>query len=823
MLEREPGLGIFDAAYFLGAAWEIANGPNAALQHARITVNLGFDPTAIAAGVYPKDWQVHDLSHNATNVWEAVLRGRRVRIQTKRPNPQNDWILFDGVVTKCEPGWSGANVNKSRHATVYAQSIFATAANEPGQTLTGQWRRARDADLAVRDTAGDPEQSEKNACVEVLALPPIFNPRGLPNCHPEPLKFTRDEDDDVADEHVYVFADAGSPEAIPWTVAKILRYIEWAVMQPPPPLAGELVDVNRRSDTERGPFRLQLDRRWSSYGLKHRNLDVLLDPAVDINPTAGEGFAERALLRLLADVAVDHFNAIEAFAMIADRAGLMFYAESLATGSGTTQPFLRWTILGNHAGARDIHVDDGVSSTSPSIDSQYGNNSATAGIPADGRGLFLYVPTDGTLVSSSIWSTVAKENATEGQVLMDESGVRRGIRVQGEADEYEGSWDLLPGWRPDAWLDVDGSSQVAVDEALARIGTTAFNERYNLDEQSGVNLEQYGDVLRRWVLNEHGLYDPGAYKRNAGPWSSETVWEPFKFHTSGFVTNLDNRGDNGWTLRRRTFRPTIASFFEANPVKLGMLVQLSFDSGVTWQFHRVAVFNNPNECGIYFEENDLTQIADPTNPSVNFVTAFIRNRLRVRVHANIEGDDTLVAVAGRAARSYVEIDSVEYINRRGQFARQLRQSANSQLTGFGVTTPDRDDSAEAADLARRLRAEFQARKIAGRVMIPYLLRDGEAIWPGYRLGDEIVGILTQNSRTYMPLTGVATSEQPSTRVAGIVYRYRHDPAERVTELILERYTEVGATEGMAMKVPGDQRSPTIPDTANAVAATFPAS
>ena len=810
MLEREPGLGIFDVASFMGANWKVDQGPNGSLTTAQISVNLGIDPQALSVNIKPRDWEVHGLSDRRVNVWDQLLRGRRVRIQTKRQSPASDWIIFDGILTKVAPGWSGST-SSSRTATAFASDLFLAAANEPGQTILGQWRRSRAALMAQLGAMPDPDDPALQECVHVTALQTIFNPGGRPNCSPTPIDLNVIDDQT---EPVYVFTDVGDPEAEYWTVARILRYIDFALLQKPID-PGTNLDVPRTSDPDH-PEKMRRQGRWSAYGLDHANLDQLISAMVPLQAEFGSEFVDRNLLRVLPDVAIDHMNAIEAFSYVADRAGVMFSSRFVALAGGDTLGLLEWTVLGDHSGPGGDSYPTGGFNT--------GSASTGAGNPNTGdystRGLFLYVPSDVSDLPTSIYNANSRENATEGSIVMDESSVRRSVRVTGDADEFEGTWELRPGWLPDAWLDVDPNDSAAVSEAIERIRTAAFQQRYVLDkiEQPEV-LEAYGAVLRRWVLNEHGGYRAADYKRASGPWSTEAIWDPYDFRAEGSVDMLDVRGANGWSVRRRSFRPTIARFFDptavSDPVELGMLVQISYDGGQTWYYHEYSTWNDPRECGIYFKANDLASIIDPTDRRENFVSQFIRGNLRVRITANIQGDDALQGYAGPQARSWVEIDSNEYISRRGQYARQLRSQANSNLALGAVLTPDRDDSNEANGLAQRLRDEFQARRVTGNVTIPYLLRDGLAPWPGYRLGDEIVGILTSESRTFMPLRGNASGTQPSPRVVGITYRYQDSPAERTTELTLEAFTN-GDGSALRRYLPGDATQLTAPEAAASI-------
>ena len=244
--------------------------------------------------------------------------------------------------------------------------------------------------------------------------------------------------------------------------------------------------------------------------------------------------------------------------------------------------------------------------------------------------------------------------------------------------------------------------------------------------------------------------------------------------------------------------PTIGECWAENavdPVKLGIIVQVSVDGGATWPYDRIQKYNEPNECAITFAGNDLNAfIPDPLNyPSETFVTAYIKGLLRVRVLANIESDDAVVAVAPYRSSSPLQFIVTDHVSRRGQFRRQLRYAntptglaANSVLPGDGIALPlNVDDEPEAERLGIRLRNELEGRRVNGRVSIPYLLRDGAGPWLGYRIGDELLGIKTQDESTFVSLRGSSDPSKPAARIVAITYTYRDEPSERSTTLHIE--------------------------------------
>ncbi len=778
LLETAPGSGTFEPVSFLGDAWEVVHGENTDFPVARLAVRLGLRPDLYGpSDTLPVDWQVVDEAGDKANVWDALLGGRQVVIRTAREDGTDDWFIFWGVITRLEPGYSGAAGQGNRWATAYADSVLALAETEPGQTLIGQWRRSRGATIAVNGGEGDP-----NECRLVTAEPPTFNPGGKPNCARVPL--------DLDGEKVYVFTDPGAPDAEPWTLARALRYVQWAAMQPAPPMTGELYDVPFGAYGS-GPDWLAEFIGWTSYRLEHENLSSMLVPLLDRTDQAGSDALERALLRRLSDVCVDHMSTLEAFALLGGLGGLS-YTPIYLQGPTTPIVCLLWTLRG-YRDARKAAANKAASNRGLLKPGVSGDHQPAGGIepaPATARGVWVYVPSDGYVSAGrGIGDLVRDENSTEGSFSFDESGTRNAVRVLGDADQYEVTVELRPGWKPDAWVDVDPNDQAAVDAAIARIGTPEWDARYRLDKADGAALASHGHVLRRWVLNEHGGYLAADYQRAAGYWSDPTKWEPYRWFTEGHVFLLWIRGDDGWSARRRRFLPPLAQWFQegaSQPTEIGIVVELSFDGGTSWRYCDAQVLVEANECAIYFQSPDLTAIVDPGDDANDFVRAYIRGQLRVRVTANVEGDDAVVGAAPQRAASLLAPTRVDHVPQRGRLRRVWRHGANSELPTYGIDTPDdRDDGPEARYLAERLRFDLETRRVQAQVVLPYLLQDGGGPWEGYRPGDEVLGVITGHAQTRVPFTGSDDPALPAARITRISWRWRREPAETATVLAIE--------------------------------------
>jgi hypothetical protein len=248
------------------------------------------------------------------------------------------------------------------------------------------------------------------------------------------------------------------------------------------------------------------------------------------------------------------------------------------------------------------------------------------------RAVSLRIPHDPHLGYGNQADTIACSGPTEGQVILDDSGRRSAIRVMGEPICYEASFPLVPGWTPDAHWDVDQYDSAAMDAAVRYSRTDEWAADYTYE-----NLNTLAAVGRCWMLNEHGGLAAEDYARQTGPWSAWEKWDPFDFKT--IIPDLANRGDDGWSVRRRRFLQPASYWPETNKQqgRLPHIIEVSFN-GDAGPFHRLpaALDIDPYLCGVRIPMDDLriikdpSEAEDPTGGPVNFVTAYIRGKLRVQ-------------------------------------------------------------------------------------------------------------------------------------------------------------------------------------------------
>jgi len=805
-VELTPGTGYFVPVPAAVVSADVRVGANDRIPTAEVRLCLGWDGQGDQPNPMPRDWQVCK-GGRATNPWEFLLGGRRIRVGTARGDESVDWIIFDGYIERLEVGWSGASKDSTRWARMFATSVALAADREPSQFVVGQWRRSRGAVMALRDVkeqVGQGEEAEEleaaaRQCVNI-AVPCIFNLHGFRNCDPTPL---------VCDDGsvVYVFCDVDQPDAEAWTVARILRYIQWAALQPPLPQSeatgvSDIMDQDRFAVTDG-----VLKRGWTSVDLRHWNLDALLRPYLeDASDDGVPGDAPTALNRVMHDIrpnswAIEGMSVLEALALVADRANMLMSVKTLHTENGT-RTGLHFAVRGYReegglpqrgaVAAAVVSAGGGSPSVSGGGPSDVDTGAAQPAPPAPHPGEPVEPPTRGVYIhcaSDRAWERqggvaapipFGAASACEGSLLIDESQIRPRVMLVGGPHEIEVTAELKPGWTPDLGWDVP--SEDAVDGAVAELTSDAWARMYVPDLAAA---DAHAHLAGRlWVWNEDGAFAADQYRREWGPWSTDAAWDPVAFGTELGYVGLSKRGDNGWAPRRRPFKPTRASV--GGQITRDVVVQLSFDGGAIWRY--CATLQKTvlsKRAGIIFGLADLRTVVDSwqgdPGTGYSFAEAYIRGVLRVRVHACVEADDPLYVVRQPSGDAFAplnwwELARTENVQRKLRFdpARPSRPVANSVYASDGPYRtgqyPNFDPLPEVARHAQLLQSELELRRFSGQFTIPWLWRDGHGPEPGYWIGDEVLGVRTLSAHTYLPMVGSAASRACS-RIIGITWHY----------------------------------------------------
>lgn len=336
---------------------------------------------------------------------------------------------------------------------------------------------------------------------------------------------------------------------------------------------------------------------------------------------------------------------------------------------------------------------------------------------------------------------LSANNTHHGQAAWDHRGIINAPIVIGDVKRYEMTLPLCPGWVPRDGLDNVLPASRAAAKALAltpeqvrALGDQAeasyWFRRYH---RHGSEFRLEGDTARLWALNEDGYYDGDLYNRNA-PFDN---YQPFDFST---VSDLTVTAPGAWMRRPRPLLPPVSRSSDGR--KLRVWVEVSFNSGATWQQQSSGVRVLEDRAGIYFECDSPTEIAPAgVDPAVqNMWYAIIDGIFRVRVTAVVESDERLT----------------------GEFPPDWLAAATSQLNGLAIRLPkayqfisrqhtqsvlasgmpaegERDDSAAITAHAERLARTGQQRQVSALPAIPW-------VETSYDLGDRISEIRGRHMR-----------------------------------------------------------------------------
>ncbi len=797
-IETGPASMVFQDAALLVNRFTVNHAANDGVTTAELQIGLADHLEIIegASGIPElRDWLIRGTGLQAHRPEVHLLGGKRIQITTSRGEPGDDWPIFEGFAERLELGFSGASKTRPRWLTLHITGTIVAADREPSQQMWGQWRRNY---RSHHNLLTGEEEGGTLACVRV-GIPLIFNPGGRPNCHPEPLGFAGGE--------VFIFTDADDPAAIPWTIAKALRYIQWAAYQPAPPVPQPgAPGKNNRYDQE---YQSLEDSdfeagTWTTFDLRHANLTDLLFAdlggvtVLEAPPEEGVGaLGLKVLLRALPDGACQGMSVLECFAYLCDRAHMLMDSyQAYGSGFGTTasRTYLRFHVPGHTRDVGDIL--GGVSPSGRPIVSG-------GGMPLDGalsRRVWLRIPADNSTYSGATAAELlAAGQCVEGNLVLDDTSRRLTVHVGGSPTLHEMTVELRPGWLPNEMWDVDPDDDDAVQAAITAADESGGTwEDLFLAGEGTPTKFALAHVGHYWVLNEGGAFtntDP-THERSHGPWAGEEKWKPYNFATEADIADLARRHAEGWSCRRRRFLPgratnaaTEADLDKAVPIPV--LVEISFNAGVKW-WHSLYQYDlEADRCAITIAGGDLRLITDPDGTE-NFVTAYIKGLLRIRVTAQIEGDDALYGYAHPNPLGDTLLAWEEFVDRAGQLERMLRDADSSYLAraasaaGYGLAWPaSLDDVAEADALASRLQDELQARRVSGQITIPYLLEPSDDDpWETYHVGDELAGVQTGDGETSLDFQSWRLAGLAGPRIVGVKYTWSKDPAEMSTLLTI---------------------------------------
>ncbi len=506
----------------------------------------------------------------------------------------------------------------------------------------------------------------------ITALPCVFNPDGVANRAEVPLTVKSPAGQART---VHIFAAEGTPFAAKWTFATALRYLVWFYL------------------LKEGPV--------------HEGNVFAVTDALAAGQAGTADAVSTALRREPVSLVCEATNLVEALGLISAAAGLHITAETSNTAGRPVTELRVWS------------ADDGKLKRLLL---------ARGGRYPDGQPRY---STDGRSASEIL----SANNTYRGEVAWDHRGIVNNPIVLGDVKRYEMTVSLWPGWIPRDDLDNVASPDRSAAKALAlspavveALGPAAeqyaWFRRYH---RQGSEFKLDADVSRLWVLNEDGFYDGALYSRNA-PFDD---YRAFDFST---VADSSVTTQGAWMRRTRRLLPAISTSSDGR--RLGVWVEISFDSGVTWQQQSSGVRVLEDRVGVYLDfENPTEIVPNGVNPSVqNLWFALVDQTLRVRVTGVIESDERLMGTfpPDRLASPTLQLNTM-IVRRPKSFQFASRAHTTNVLVSSTPALAERDDIEAIASMAESLARANQDRAVRVAPTIPW-------IETGYAMGDRITEI-----------------------------------------------------------------------------------
>ncbi len=532
---------------------------------------------------------------------------------------------------------------------------------------------------AIEDGLASDPDAYADKSVLVTALPCTFNPDGAGNRAETPLTVLSPAGESRS-VHLFTWEDEFNAEK--WTYATALRYLIWFYL------------------LKEGP-------------VFEGNVFAVTD-ALAAGSSPGSDPLSQALGREPVSLNCEATNLVEGLSLLATAAGIHITAESENCQGRCVTQLRVWAPEGGPL--RQLHLVRG--------------GRHTDGTPR-------YDPS-----GRSTREILSANDTYRGQVAWDHRGIVNSPIVIGDVKHYEMTLPLWPGWIPRDNLDnvEPGDREAAKALALTPaqvevLGSAAENHywfrRYH---RRGSEFKFGADVSRLWILNEDGHYDGALYNRNP-PFDD---YQPFDFST---VADSTVTTSGAWMRRVRRLLPTISTSLDGRA--LGVWVEISFDSGTSWQQQSSGVRVLEDRVGIYLECENPTELTPTgTDPyEQNMWYSIIDQTFRVRVTAVLASDERLLGTfpAGQFASPTLQVNAM--VVRRAKSFQFVSRShtTNVLVPGTPACPAERDDSAAASSLAEQLARANQDREVRVAPTIPW-------IETGCAIGDRITEIRGRHLR-----------------------------------------------------------------------------
>ncbi len=672
LLETVPGSGIFEPTDKLVAV-SVTRGSDEVIDTADLRVLL--DEATL--GTYGLPEAFVDFDGN-----------RRLQVVANHSEAELRVCLFEGYMDLTTLAWGESPEDHQQGIMVHAEGMVTRWQFDPQTQIIGRWVHGGLPSHEDPDDGGPVVYTEQNLrLLETQGC--VFNEGGIPNCSPIPIPVTlSDGVGGVGGVSVplYVFmaeghTDEGTQAAIPWTFAKALTYL--------------LVMYGRFPYFNLGmPLPIELPLAFLQRLAETGSIET---PPSD-NPANVSDLFVRAMLTRPEDFSVDQTNLREAIVMACKEADSRFWIASENIG-GVCRSAARIQVSGTGA---NITLNRQAPRTNP---------------------------------SSNARLTLARNRDMAVKIARDTQSVVNVPIVVGGPNVHEITVELVPGWEP--LTELDDVASVDIEDAKKAWrpllpGATASEAEQDrlIYLQSHEEHNTVAHIGRRWVLNEWGGYPGDTYARQNGQFVL-LKYNTFDFATLNVAEEQLSLNDviprainaRDWVRRKRPFG-NLLTYSRADPKP--PLVQISFDSGATWEVNS-NVDIDVAEAAIRFNTETPLEITPQGRyaPRINMWYAIIEDKFRVRVTASIESDRLVIprreAPVGalpntyddaRVPWSYIDRDRSRIIS-RPELVQEFRDTSAlfALESSLGIFWPDSERrDLRAADAYRAQLGQLYADK-----------------------------------------------------------------------------------------------------------------
>lgn len=575
---------------------------------------------------------------------------RRMIVRTKEA------VLFDGYpvvrrLTMETPRGKTASRRSRSGFQLVLEHVVARLGRDTAAQIVGRFGR----DASITDGMIADPAKWVGASTLLTGMPCVFNMNGTGNCDPVSIEVA---DEAGAIRKIHIFADDSRSDAIPWTYARVLRYLMHFYGRQNSPVDAE--DVLHRTD------------------------DLAAHPTEGREALLASDDLAYALLGRPDTLVVEAVSLFEALVLVSAASGVHISLHSRRRGQGVQTSWNIWTVRSGKV--RDLRL-------------------ATDARDVNGQPLYNTAATPAVDLFDD-------NNVSAVSMSWDDRHIISAAVVVGGVKRYEVQAELLPAWLPRGSLDnvtaaqrAGAKAQAMTDVQIQAAGSAVVADSwFRKYHRGGADFDLDWDVGRLWVLNETGAYASASFARNA-PFDT---YPPFDFSTL-------SKGP--WMRRSRRLMPV--SPFANDPERV--IVEVSFDSGTTWSEVSSGYVVLPDECGIWFDVANVLSIAPNSGGDTNLWYALIDQTFRVRVRAMIESDERMMVGSPiPTAPTLMQNTRLFYAPQRFEFVRRLPADPNSQTTQAATGLLDRDDTTQMQSLARMLRWAGGSASVAGRAVIPWL-------------------------------------------------------------------------------------------------------